>query len=84
MSVVSNHGSIGLYALLLSYVHHVANRIFYCFCVTVVVGDQFLMCQHVIGIQAHGIGFLMVGAFVIRQLLLGYPVLSRYIGTIVV
>lgn len=51
---------------------------FHCFCVTIVVGNEFLTCQHIIGTQAHGIGFLAVGAFTFRLLFLGFPALSYY------
>ena len=50
----------------------------HCFCVTVVVGNEFITCQHVIGTQAHGIGFLAVRAFTFRLLFLGFPALSCY------
>ena len=77
-------GRIGLlsYAVLPSHVRLVANRIFYYFCVTVVVGDQFLTCQHVIGTQAHGIGFLTVGTFAISLILLGFPALVLHFSHI--
>ena len=44
-------------------------------CIAVVIGNEFLTCQHVIGAQAHGVGFLSVLAFAIRSLL---PCLSAF------
>lgn len=77
---VSNHGSIGLlsYPVLPSQATSLQAIFLHRFCVTVVVGDQFLTCQYIVCTQTHGIGFLAVRAFTILLLLIGFPSLSCY------
>ena len=42
------------------------------------VGNQPFMGKQVIGAQAHDVGFLSVGAFAFRLLLLGFSALARH------
>ena len=42
------------------------------------IGGHLFTCQQVIGAQAHGVGFLTIGAFVLRLLLPRFPALARH------
>lgn len=50
----------------------------HCLGVAVVVGNKPFTAHEVIGTQAHGIGFLAVGALAIRLLLPCFPALARH------
>ena len=48
------------------------------FSIAIVVGNKPFTGQEVICAQAHGVGFLAVGAFALRLLLPRFPALSRH------